>query len=368
MPIVIDEKNKCCGCSACYSVCPEKCIEMKDDEQGFFYPNVKTDLCIKCERCTGACPIKQKSETKHEYNLGFAAFSLDEKIRKSSASGGISYVLARYIISQGGIVYGVSFDDSLKKAIYIRTESESGLNKIRGSKYLQSFAGSTFRDVKKDLDNDRLVYFTGTPCQIDGLYSYLGKNYNNLITQDIICYGVNSPVVWKDYLTLIENKYKSRCKSVVHRDKSTGWRNYSLSFLFENGKKYEEISTKSPFIRGFLLNMYLRPSCYECKFKADNRRADITLADYWGVEFIEPSLDDDNGLSFVWIHTQKGFDCFSAISKECFTKEINVDETLKYNYGALHSADHAERSEWFWNRYNGKNMKWLVRWMKLRRK
>lgn len=363
MAIIIDDKKKCCGCSACFNVCVQKCIEMKKDEQGFVYPIVNKTICSDCNHCINVCPIINKKTSKNDCDYGYVAYNLDNKVRSKSSSGGISYSLAKYILSVGGVVYGVSFDEYCKKAIYIRIDNINDLVKIQGSKYVQSYIENSFQNVKKDLLIGKKVLFTGTPCQIEGLYASLGKDYDNLITQDIICYGVNSPTVWNNYILKLEKKYKSKCIKTLHRDKSTGWKKYSISLHFENGRTLSESSLNNVFIRGFLMNMYLRPSCYSCSFKDRNRKADITIADCWGIEKLEPSLDDDKGLSFVWIHSLKGYDLIKKINNSCFFKEIDVDECLQYNPAALVSANHFERNEWFWKKYNGNNMSWLVKKM-----
>ena len=300
--IDIVDKKGCTGCWGCANICPKFCITMKKNKEGFDYPIVNEDNCIKCKKCINVCPILHKEEIENN-PVAYACFNKNEEVRTESSSGGIFTLIATNVIKDNGVVFGARFND-LFEVEHGYVESVEYIKAFRGSKYVQSKIGYTFTEVKKFLENGRKVLFSGTPCQIGGLKSFLGKDYENLICIDIICHGVPSPLVWKKYKNEISSGKK--ITDVSFRDKTYGWKDYSFRMDFEDGTSYFEKGSENKYIRGFIGDIYLRNSCYQCKFKTLHRQSDLTLADFWGIENINADMDDRKGTSFIIVNSKKG--------------------------------------------------------------
>lgn len=334
--IKIKEKKNCCGCKACEIICPKNCIEMTVDEEGFWYPIVDKDKCIDCGMCEKSCPILNKASRKKSFDAKvYGAYSNNESIRINSSSGGMFSELAASVFEKNGAVFGCTMNDDFSFAKHIKVENVDDLPKLQGSKYLQSDTNITFKEVKNCLQNGQEVLYSGTPCQIAGLKSFLGdySNASNLITVDIICHGVPSPNTWNYYKTNLEKCFNSDMKNVSFRNKSDGWQKYSLLCEFENKKEYKKFAGDDLYLRGFVADYYLRPSCYDCQFKGDNIKSDITLADFWGIDKVNPKFNDDKGISLVVIHSQKGQQIFDEIKdneKITYFSE-NAEKGLEYN-------------------------------------
>lgn len=328
----ITSKDKCSGCYACTNTCPKNCIQMVADEEGFWYPSVDKEKCIDCGLCEKVCPIIHKwhSDDSHS-TIAMAAINQNEEIRLKSSSGGIFTLLAEQIIKQGGVVFGAAFTDDFKTVNHICVDNTSDLEKLRGSKYVQSKIGDTYKYAKKYLDSGRPVLFTGTPCQIDGLYAYLRNTYEKLYTQDIICHGVPSPMVWEKYLEERERMAASKTQRMFFRHKKYGWKTFAVLFEFSNNTAYIKSLREDSFMRAFLSNSCLRPSCHACSFKTVKRQSDITLADFWGVQYVLPDMDDDKGISIILTHSEKGNKLIENISKSIKSQEISTDIVKKYN-------------------------------------
>lgn len=336
--IRITEKSKCTGCSACSSICPKQCITITADNEGFLYPVVNAELCINCGLCEKVCPILNgKTSTNEREIKAYAAINNNEEIRLKSSSGGIFTLIAESVIDKGGVVFGAAFDNDFK-VIHKYTETKEGLEDFRGSKYVQSVIGETYKQAKNFLESGRIVLFTGTPCQIGGLYSYLGKDYDNLITQDLICHGVPSPMVWRKYLEYRESVSRASARRMSFRRKNCGWKTFSVSFEFSNNTEYVAKLTDDPYMQAFLRNLCLRPSCYDCKFKTKHRQADITLADFWGAQNFLPEMDDDKGTSLIIINSDRGKDIFNKISNKTKFSEVNIEEAIKNNSSMIQSV------------------------------
>lgn len=303
--IQVMDKAKCVGCHACYNCCPLNCITMEDDNEGFMYPRVDQNVCINCKKCEKVCPVIQKPILGSFSEASFAAYSKNEQIRKCSSSGGVFSVLAQIVLKHNGVVFGAAFDDEFQ-VHHIRVESVKDLEKLRGSKYVQSRIEKTFKDAKEILESGREVYFSGTPCQIDGFKNYLGREYENLITQDIICHGVPAPYVWDKYLDSVRNNINSEITQISFRDKLLGWRKYSVRIEGANGKVEMSTFLDNPMMRAYLRDMCLRPSCYDCPSKGVKRSSDITLADFWNVSDFIDDFDDDRGTDLIICHSSKG--------------------------------------------------------------
>lgn len=328
--IEIQEKNKCCGCYACYNICPKSAIEMVEDEKGFKYPKVNKERCINCGLCDKVCPIINNKKIENEPKA-YACINKDEKIRMQSTSGGIFTLLAEAIINKGGVVFGASFNNEFD-VCHAYGETIEELKKFRCSKYLQSDIGNTYKKAKEFLDDGRYVLFTGTPCQIEGLINFLGKEYEKLYLQDIICHGVPSPKVWQEYKKYRENKSGSKLKEISFRNKETeGWNKYHINMKFENDKNYDLLHNDDVYMKAFLSHLSLRESCTDCKFKKKNRLSDITLADFWGIKNVKPELNDEKGTSLVIVNSEKGQSLMNEIKDYMICEKVDFNLAIKGN-------------------------------------
>lgn len=328
--INIKSKEDCCGCSACAQRCPKQCISMIEDEEGFLYPKVDTANCIDCHLCEKVCPVINQDEPHTPQNV-YAAKNLNETIRMNSSSGGIFTILAEQIINSEGVVFGACWDDEWNiKHDY--AECIDDLAKFRSSKYLQSVIGDTYIKAEQFLKAGRKVMFTGTPCQIAGLKHFLRKEYDNLLAVEVICHSVPSPGVWQRYLTtrLHTLKWnKSGIRNISFRDKKTGWKTYSFVIEKKDGNSFTELSNKNAFMRGFLADLYTRPSCHACPAKQLRSGSDITLGDFWSIESLMPEIDDDKGVSAIIVNSDKGKQVLHNINVELY--EVSYNELTTRN-------------------------------------
>ena len=302
--ITLHNKSECSGCGACGQVCPQQCIHYRPDEEGFLYPEIDSARCIQCGLCERVCPMLDTTPLPTPPEA-FACCNPNPSERKESSSGGVFFMLAEAVLEEGGAVFGAALN---KEGVveHICVERSDGLVRLRGSKYVQSRMGDCFKSAKQFLEAGRTVLFSGTPCQLYGLSRFLGKEYENLLAVDVVCMGVPSPGVWARYRLAREQAAGGKTVSVSFRDKSTGWRNYSLRMGFDNNTSYTELHQKDPYLSCFGRLLTLRPACHECRFKGENRRADLTLGDYWGIETLYPDMDDGNGVSLVLIRSVCG--------------------------------------------------------------
>lgn len=337
MSIVIQNKSQCSGCHACYEACPKKCITMVEDAEGFLYPSVDATLCVECGLCSAACPIINRREERDLLPVSYASYNLDQEVRKNSSSGGLFYVFAEYILEKGGLVFATTMSEDNKRAIHTKLQSKEELKKACGSKYLQSTVGHAFGEIKDALKKDILVLYVGTPCQVEGLKAFLGKDYANLFCFDFICHGVPSPKLWEKYLSELESKNQTKTTQVSFRNKRYGWRLFSMFVEFEEKKEYCKIHKEDSYMRFFLDNISLRPSCYDCSVKRADRVSDFTLADFWSCRSLEPELDDDKGISLVLVHSQKGQKLLDEVKEDIFLKEVDVKAVTERNTAFLHS-------------------------------
>ena len=342
--IKIEKKSECSGCHACYNACPVNAIKMVEDEKGFLYPIVSEEKCIKCGFCDKICPIINKKIRENKIQC-YAAINKDDEIRKDSSSGGIFNLIAINILNRNGVVFGAMFDNDFS-VVHGKITSIDELTKLRKSKYVQSIIGDTYKEAKELLDNGKLVLFTGTPCQIEGLYSYLKKEYDNLYTQDIICHGVPSPKVYKKYLKYISNN--DNVKNVEFRNKKYGWKDNHIA-VDTNHVKYTCSNSKDIYIKAFLQNLSLRESCYNCSFKKKNRLSDITLADFWGIQNVLPEFDDDKGTSLVIVNSERGKKLFNDIKNNIKYKKVNFEDSIKYNPSMISSVKINKNRDKFFN-------------------
>ena len=347
--IEITDKHQCCGCSACSQRCPVQCIQMKEDAEGFLYPDVNKEQCIDCGLCEKVCPILSKVPERETLQV-YAAKNPNTTIRVRSSSGGIFTLLAEQVLNQRGVVFGVRFN-SKWEVIHDYTETIEGLDVFRGSKYVQSFIGDTYKQAENFLKNGRLVLFTGTPCQIKGLKFFLRKEYTNLLTVDFVCHGVPSPKVWNLYLKQISSGMK--LDNINFRDKSTGWKKYS--FLYDcQGQKVKENFESNLFMKAFLSNLCLRPSCYACNVKKGKSLSDMTMGDFWGIQHIQSDLDDDLGTSLLMIYSPS---VKHMLLGNCTLSSQELEKAVKYNMCITRSvAEPINRAYFFYNLNRTKNL------------
>lgn len=344
--IEVDIKEECCGCTACKNICPVNAIEMKEDKEGFLYPIVNEEKCIKCELCKKVCPVLNiKNETKEQHAYIFQ--NANDDVRRQSTSGGAFSAIAEEIINKNGIVYGVIFDKDFN-VIHKGIENKEELYKFRNSKYVQSNLKDTFKEVKENLEKDRLVCFSGTSCQIEGLKNFLGKKYDKLLLVDVVCRAVPSPLIWKKYLKLKRQENKDIDK-IYFRDKLYGYKysNFSI-YNSQNSLIYHNGVESDPYLRAFFSNICDRPSCYNCKFKKLNRESDITLWDCFDVEKYNSKLDDDKGTTRILTNTVNGKRFVEELGVTHNLKEIDVELATKNFLAMFQSVKYnSERSDFF---------------------
>lgn len=365
--IRIIKQEDCCGCTSCAERCPQKCITMVSDYQGFLYPHIDTLNCIDCGLCERVCPIINTNSPIYPIKV-LAAYHKDESIRKDSSSGGVFTAIAEDIIKDGGVVFGARFDNHWR-VVHSFTETVDGLSAFRGSKYVQSFIGNSYFEAEAFLKQGRKVLFTGTPCQIAGLKHFLRKDYDNLYAVDFICHGVPSPLVWEKYVSTLNSKNrfalsatKDPITQLSFRDKRAGWRKYSFS-AWKQGKANSnkktsskdkkrflfEIQQQNIYLRGFLQNLFLRPSCFHCQFRSFKSGSDITIADYWGVQHLFPELDDDKGLSLVIQKSKPDFESYLAHLCVKIIKPENYNDSFKGNISLFSDEIPSPQRESFWD-------------------
>ena len=356
--IKIIQKEQCCGCSACLHICPNHSLSFREDKEGFLYPQVDTATCIECELCEKVCPVLNQGEERMPLKV-YAAKHADDEIRMKSSSGGIFTLLADQIIDKGGVVFGARFNENWE-VVHDYTETKEGLAPFRGSKYVQSNIGISYKQVEEFLKTGREVMFTGTPCQVAGLKKFLRKDYENLLTVDFVCHGVPSPMVWRKYLEeeIVRQGNNPVVTGVNFRDKSTGWKKYSFVLNFskasadgEQNSVLSSVFTDNAYMNAFLSDLSLRPSCYACPAKAGKSGADITIGDFWGIENIMPTIDDDKGVSLLIINSHRGREFMDI---ECGFISVDLEVGLGRNPSYRHSAVFPVNRPYFFHYHSSK--------------
>lgn len=330
--IHIDEtgKNKCCGCTACSSICPQGAISMQEDSEGFLYPVVDRNKCINCGLCDRVCPYNSEKKVKSELTEAYAIQNKDEMILKTSTSGGFFSAICQYSINNNGYVCGAIFDEKFN-VIHKMVDTLEETEAFRGSKYVQSNLDNIFVKIKEKLDDGKLVCFSGTPCQVLGLKKFLQRDYENLVTVDFVCRSVPSPALWKEYLKYQEKKYNSEIKEVYFRSKTYGYHSGTMTIIFKNGKKYTGSNRVDLYNKSFHSNKVSRYSCYNCPAKGFDRVSDFTVFDSWKPDILSNELvDNDKGFSNLIIHSQKGKDIFEAIKNEFNVYKIEANHAAAY--------------------------------------
>lgn len=349
----------CTGCSACKQICPQKAISMVPDVEGFLRPEIDLEKCVKCEKCKRVCPSANRVKDTLQKPHTYAFVHSSERIRMNSSSGGAFSAIAEYVIRERGEVFGAGFDNQ-GNLLHQNCDSINDLATLRGSKYLQSDVGDSYSKVEALLQAGKLVFFTGTPCQVNGLYAYLRKEYQHLITADIICHGCPSPAVWKKYREECEKKIGTRMKSVHFRDKASGWKSYSINKQYVDGSTEIESISQNIYMKGFLSGLFLRPSCYLCPAKQVHRMADITLGDFWGAERVCNVLDDDKGISIVLIHSVKGEKMLDALREVGTIELVDFDAAIHGNKSYFASETYRPLRSPFMQEYRKKTFQKLI--------
>ncbi len=331
--ISIQSPKDCCGCEACVASCPKQCISMQENDEGFLYPVVDASLCVRCGLCNKICPIENKPQIADRLPEPeiYAAWSHDEGIRRHSSSGGIFSVLAEGILAENGMVVGAAYTDNWRKVEHIIVEARDGrsadISPLRGSKYVQSeVKPEIYQKIKRVLLDRRKVLFSGTPCQVAALRNYLGKDYPELYTCDLVCHGVPSPGWYRKYIDRRELEEKSPILSINMRNKRSGWVNFGVREQFENGNVEETPMLRNAWLCSFLKNYTLRYSCYACTFATMERVGDITLADFWGLASDPKYNKDDRGLSQIHCNTQRGKKLFLTQKSRITQTRVEIDK------------------------------------------
>ncbi len=447
---IVEQKKECCGCHACYNTCPVQAIEMRSDEEGFLYPVILQDKCIQCNRCKNICPVLNKPANM-PLQMAYGCYANKKEEQMSSSSGGLFSVLARKVLSENGLVCGAAYD-KVQAVYHLIIDSEADLYRLKETKYVQSQIGDAFKTIKNKLEQEKIVLFSGTPCQVAGLRKYLGKEYENLLCIDLICHGVPSPEVWQRYKKEIANgkeiervsfrnknqgmspitidyylsdgnvikespevwqRYKKEIANgkeierVSFRNKNQGMSPITIDYYLSDGNVIKESYADSVYMKGFIQNLYVRPSCFECKFKGTKRCSDLTLGDFWAVKeyypdfdngngkgFIQnlyvrpscfeckfkgtkrcsdltlgdfwavkeyyPDFDNGNGVSAVIVHSEKGRNWIEKIKSDVHILEVTTKEVACWNENLLVPAEMNQNRAEFFLQWNDQNLRELI--------
>ena len=329
MEILANAQQKCSGCAACINVCPFGAISVVWDEFGFDFPQIDENKCVKCGKCERACNFVQKCELYTPLKA-FAMANSDAEIVAKSSSGGVFSALAEHVLSLSGAVCGCVYDDGLMPK-HICADNEKEINRMRRSKYAQSDINVVYQDVFDRLRKGQTVLFTGTPCQVAGLYSVVGKGFSNLITADLICHGVPSRLMFKNFLGYLERKYNTKITDFNFRSKKYGWQRFTLEFKDDKGRMRNIGKVSEFYMPAFTSGNTIRQSCYSCRFACSNRIGDFTIGDFWGHTNSNISLDKTKGISVCTVNTSHALDLLEKLSKNIVMEEINYEIAVNGN-------------------------------------
>ncbi len=351
------ENKYCCGCTACVSVCPQKCLQMVENNQGFLEPKlIDYETCINCDRCNQVCPVLNNKEEQKAKQRGFIIQNKDDGVRKQSASGGAFSAIADCVLNEQGVVYGAAYGENFVVK-HIGVNNQEDLFKLRNSKYVQSDLQGIFNEVKSLLKNNVKVCFSGTPCQIEGLKTFLGKEYDNLLLVDVVCHGVGSPLVWRKYL----EKFDNVPEHIYFRWKHYGYKYSTMSFFKEGKEIYSSGVETDQMLQAYFSNNCDRETCYNCPFKKRYRVSDITIWDWFEPKYFDKTFDDDKGTTALLVHSKKGEAFFTNLmhSGKINYLEVNPDDLVFGNNEMINSVNCGSVREKFLNDANTLNGKEL---------
>ena len=336
MITLFENKHDCCACGACVNICPKNAISMKSDEYGFLFPIINHDLCIECGLCLKVCAFKKGNKFGEKPITTFAAINKTDEILITSSSGGVFGALASKIFDNNGVVFGCTMNNQMTVE-HTSIENSIDIKRLQGSKYVQSDVKFTFRESKKILDTGRKVLYTGTPCQIDALKSYLGKEYNNLLTADLICHGVPNNQLFKDYIRWYELKKGIKIKMYNFRDKTKeGMSTLGRIIYKKDGKNHQKTinHTLDWYYHYFMQGSIYRDSCYVCPYSTSKRTGDFTIGDYWGVEEFHPEIDTNKGVSLLLVNSKKALENLNDLN--LYLYESDFEKASRYNKNLLY--------------------------------
>ena len=345
--IKISRKEDCCGCAVCADICPKNCIAMKPDEKGFLYPEADAEKCIECRMCERACPVSEPLRSAYEPVM-YALQNSDERVRMESTSGGAFTLIAEWVLGRGGSVIGAAFDDKFL-VVHRMEDSRAGIAGFRGSKYVQSSTEGIYRTAGGELEKGRWVCFSGTPCQINGLKKFLGKEYEKLVTVDLACHGVTSPLFFKKYLEYHREKARADITSVLFREKYYGYGFSTMRIGFSDGSCYRAGMETDLLLRSFFLDLNTRESCHACHFKTVDHVSDFTLFDGWHAGKYRKDMEDDRGTTLCIVQSEKGARIFDEIRSRCTYTKVPVGQGVALDGSMLVKSTTAnpKREEFF---------------------
>lgn len=353
-------KEKCYGCTACANSCKKNAIKMIPDEEGFLYPQIDDLLCTECGLCSEICPL-QTEFTGSPNNFTTNAYAVRNKNRvvlEQSTSGGAFTAISDYILMNSGVIFGVAFNEHFK-VVHTRAETFTERDTLRGVKYVQSDLKTTFKDIKSKLIDKTPILFVGTPCQVDGLKTFLKDSItDNLLTVDIICHGVPSPLIWEKYVDFVQDKF-DKIQEYSFRYKPLGWRGSNVHIKFKNGKILENTPLCKTYSNLYFKGFITRPSCDSCKYTNLNRVGDITIGDFWGIEKCSPTLDDNNGVSFVLVNTKKGEGIFDKIKEYICYEKCDINNCIQPNLKEPTKPSPLRKQ--FWQDYHNKGFSYCIK-------
>lgn len=372
---VYDQKEECCGCTACEHICPTNAITMAPDDEGFVYPEIHQELCIDCGKCRTVCAFQNgfNKSSNLETPDAYGVKHINDDVRSNSSSGGAFTGISDYILSEKGVVCGVGFNEKME-VIHNFATTKDERNFLRGSKYVQSELKDIFPEIKRMLLDSQKVLFSGTPCQVAGLRNYLELSKcstQSLLTIDIICHGTPSPMLWKEYLNFLEKKKGKKVSGYNFRSKIKGWHEHTEVVKYDDNKSDYKSREVQIFRNIFYSHNALRPSCHNCKYTSNIRPSDITIADFRGIEKVNKDFDDNKGISLVLINTDTGrkvfdnikgqFDCYTSNTRDCLQRNLVKPTPISKNREKFWCDYHNYGFEYIAKRYAGYNLKSTVK-------
>jgi coenzyme F420-reducing hydrogenase beta subunit len=364
MKSVYLRKEECCGCSACFNICPTDAITMEPDEEGFLYPLINQEECIDCRKCVNCCPILNENNFKEERVPDlYVSKHKSKEVLLSSTSGGMFAALSDAILRQGGVVYGVDFDDEFK-VLHKRAENLEQRDRMKFSKYVQSNLTDIFTQIKEDLIDGKSVLFTGTPCQTAGLRGYFKNSRlaEKLYVCDLICHSIPSPLIWEEFKKYLEKENGGKLTNIQFRSKIIDWtrENSNKTFMFKTTAKDEYIFDERYYKLFFGLKTIVRPSCSECRFTDVHRASDITIADYWGIEKYAPEWMDLKGVSLMLINNEKGDKLLDMIGQDIYFEKRPLQEALNEQQRLSRPVERPANRDEFWKIYKEKGFEYIM--------